>query len=112
MVPALSSFGWTMHRAVGTAAFIGLFIAIPGMASFVLMGISIPGRPTYSLGFIWLPGVLCLSVTSFFMAVVGAKTAGRINQKKLRKIFGILLSIVGLQLAHSGLMLGGFGILS
>lgn len=112
MVPALTSFGWTMHRAVGTAALIGLVIAIPGMASFVVMGLDMPGRPTYSLGFVWLPGVLCLSATSFFMAAIGAKTADKINRKKLRKIFGIVLSIVGVRLAYSGLMAGGFGILS
>ena len=112
MVPALTSFGWTMHSAVGTAAFIGLVIAIPGMASFVVMGLDMPGRPTYSLGFVWLPGVVCLSATSFFMAAIGAKTADKINRKKLRKIFGIVLSIVGVSLAYSGFMAGGFGILS
>ena len=112
MVPALTSFGWTMHRAVGTAALIGLIIAIPGMASFIVMGFDMPGRPSYSLGFVWLPGVVCLSATSFFTAAMGAKTADRINRKKLRKIFGIVLSIVGLRLAYSGLIEGGFGILS
>ena len=112
MVPALTSFGWTMHRAVGTAALIGLVIAIPGMASFIVMGFDMPGRPSYSLGFVWLPGVVCLSATSFFTAAMGAKTADRINRKKLRKIFGIVLSIVGLRLAYSGLIEGGFGILS
>ena len=112
MVPALTSFGWTMHSAVGTAALIGLVIAIPGMASFVVMGLDMPGRPTYSLGFVWLPGVICLSATSFFMAAIGAKTADKINRKKLRKIFGIVLSIVGVSLAYSGFMAGGFGILS
>ena len=112
MVPALTSFGWTMHRAVGTAALIGLVIAIPGMASFVVMGLDMPGRPTHSLGFVWLPGVVCLSATSYFMAAIGAKTADEINRKKLRKIFGIVLSIVGVRLAYSGLMAGGFGILS
>ncbi len=112
MVPALTAFGWTMHRAVGTAALIGLVIAIPGMVSFVVMGLNMPGRPFYSLGFVWLPAVVCLSATSFFMATIGAKTADRMNREKLRKIFGIILSIVGLRLAHSGLMAGGFGILS
>ena len=111
MVPALTSFGWTMHRAVGTAALIGLFVAIPGMVSFVVMGFDIPGRPSYSLGFVWLPGVVCLSATSFFMAAIGARTASRINRKKLRKIFGIVLSMVGLRLTYSGLMAGDSGIL-
>ena len=112
MVPTLTSLGWTMHKAVGTAALIGLVIAIPGMASFVVTGFDMTGRPTYSLGFVWLPGVVCLSATSFFMAAIGAKTADRINRKKLRKIFGIVLSVVGLHLAYSGLMAGGFGIFS
>ena len=43
------------------------------------------------------------------MAVIGAKTAERIDRDMLRKIFGILLSIVGLRLAYSGLLAGGFG---
>ncbi len=73
MVPSLTSFGWKMHRAVGTSALIGLVIAIPGMTSFVIMGTDVPGRPTYSFGYVWLPGVLCLTTTSFFMAIIGAK---------------------------------------
>lgn len=112
MVPSLTSFGWKMHRAVGTSALIGLVIAIPGMTSFVLMGMEVPGRPTYSFGYVWLPGVLCLTTTSFFMVIIGAKTADRINRDKLRKIFGIVLSIVGLRLAYSGFIAGGFGFLS
>ena len=109
MVPALTTFGWKMHRAVGTASLMGLIIAIPGMTSFAVMGIDMPGRPYYSFGYIWLPGALCLATTSFFMAVIGAKTAERIDRDMLRKIFGILLSIVGLRLAYSGLLAGGFG---
>ena len=112
MVPTLTAFGWTMHRAVGTAALMGLIIAIPGMTSFAVMGIDMPGRPTYSFGYIWLPGAFCLATTSFFMAVVGAKTADKMNRDKLRKIFGVVLSIVGLCIAYSGLMAGGFGFYS
>ena len=55
------------------------------------------------------PGVLCLTTTSFFMAIIGAKTADRTNRDKLRKIFGMVLSIVGLRLAYSGFVAGGFG---
>ncbi len=109
MVPTLTTFGWTMHKAVGTAALIGLVIAVPGMTSFAVMGIDMPGRPTYSFGYIWLPGALCLATTSFFMAVLGAKTAEKINRDKLRKIFGLVLSIVGLRLVYSGLLASGFG---
>ena len=110
MIPLLTAFGWTMHRAVGTAALIGLLIAIPGMTSFAVMGIDMPGRPTYSFGYIWLPGVLFLAATSFFMAVIGAKTAHKINRDKLRKIFGIVLSLVGLRLVYSGLSIGSFNV--
>ena len=42
MVPSLVSFGWKMHRAVGTSALIGLVIAIPGVTSFILMGMDVP----------------------------------------------------------------------
>ena len=112
MVPALIAFGWTMHKAVGTAALMGLLIAIPGMTSFAVMGADMPGRPTYSFGYVWLPGALCLATTSFFMAVVGAKTADKMNRDKLRKIFGTVLSIVGFRIAYSGLKAGGFGFYS
>ncbi|MDA9815696.1 sulfite exporter TauE/SafE family protein [Alphaproteobacteria bacterium] len=112
MVPALTSFGWTMHRAVGTASLVGLVIAIPGMISFILMGLDVPARPTYSLGFVWLPGVICIASTSFFMAGVGARTAYKTNRELLRKIFGIVLSIVGIRLVYSGYVAGGFSFLT
>jgi uncharacterized membrane protein YfcA len=38
-VPALTLFGYPIHRAVGTAAAIGVLIAVPGALGFVLGGL-------------------------------------------------------------------------
>jgi len=55
-VPVLSRFQVPMHRAVGTAAAIGIFISIPGALGFLINGWGVPERPPFSLGYVNLIG--------------------------------------------------------
>src|SRR5690606_21726503 len=55
-VPILAAFSYPMHRAVGTAAAIGMFISLPGAIGFLLHGLDEPGRPPLTLGYVNLIG--------------------------------------------------------
>ena len=52
-VPTLTLLDQPIHRAVGTAAGVGLLIAVPGALAFAWLGLGIPGRPPTSLGSRW-----------------------------------------------------------
>lgn len=109
-VPTLTAFGWPIHRAVGSAALLGLIISVPGMLSFIVVGWGVDGRPDWSLGYVWLPAALLISVPAFFMAPIGARTANRLDKARLRRIFGLFLALVSLRLIWSGLSAGAFGL--
>ena len=109
-VPTLTAFGWPIHRAVGSAALLGLIISVPGMLSFIAVGWAVEGRPDWSLGYVWLPAALLISATAFFMAPIGARTANKLDKTRLRRIFGLFLAVVSLRLIWSGLSAGAFGL--
>ena len=91
-------FGFPIQIAVGISSALIVFTATSGTLSYIILGQGIPNLPPYSIGyvnaFIWF----FLVVTSVVMAQVGAKVTHRIDAQKLRRIFGVLLIIVGLRM--------------
>jgi len=55
----------------------------------------------YTFGFIYLPAVLLISVVSFFTAPVGARMVHRLPVPVLKKIFAVLLVLLGLKMLFS-----------
>jgi len=100
-VPALTLFGYQIHRAVGTAAAIGVLIAIPGAIGFVLGGLGEPGRPWGSLGFANIVGVMCLIPTTLLAAPWGVALAHRLERRWLRLAFAGFLAATGTRMALS-----------
>lgn len=103
-VPMLTSFGWNMRRAVGSAALIGLVISVPGMLGFILAGLDAPGRPAGSLGYVYLPAAAVVALAAMITAPMGARVASRINKDRLRRIFAVFLMVVGGALVYEGLL--------
>ena len=93
-VPILISFGKNIHRAVGTSASIGFFIALPGFITYASTGWMIEGLPKYSLGYVNLPIVLTVASISVLTAPLGAKLSNKANKKTLKKIFAIFLLLI------------------
>lgn len=94
-VPFLVWCNVTIHRAIGTAAAIGLPIALAGTLGYVVNGWGEPGLPDYTLGYVYLPalaGIVCVSV---FTAPLGARLAHSLPVGKLKTVFAILLLVVG-----------------
>ncbi len=100
-VPFLSWCNVTIHKAIGTAAAIGLPIALAGTAGYIVNGWSSPQMPDYHLGFVYLPalaGIICISVLT---APVGARLAHSLPVDKLKRIFAILLFAMGTKMLWS-----------
>lgn len=100
-VPALTLFGYPIHRAVGTAAAIGVLIAVPGALGFILGGLGAPGRPWGSLGFANAVGVLCLIPTTLLAAPWGVALAHRLERRWLRWAFALFLAATGIRMLLS-----------
>ncbi len=90
-VPAQAMCSIPIHRAVGTAAVFGFFIALPGALGFLWSGLGVPDRPFASLGYISLPALLIIGIASVIAAPYGSGLAHRLNGLKLRRVFAVFL---------------------
>lgn len=97
-VPMLTLFGYPIHRAVGTAAAIGVLIAIPGAIGFSIAGLDAPGRPGWSLGYTSLIGVAVIIPATIATAPIGAALAHRLDRTWLRSAFAIFLAATGIRM--------------
>jgi uncharacterized membrane protein YfcA len=99
-VPLLSLCGYPIRRAVGTAAAIGLVIAVPGTIGFVIAGHSVPHRPPASLGYVSLAGVAVLTPLTMLAAPWGATLAHKIPARALRKAFAVFLALTACRMLY------------
>ena len=100
-VPFMIWCNVAVHRAIGTSAAIGLPIAIAGTVGFVINGWHHPQLPDYSIGFIYLPALFGIAAVSVLTAPLGVKLAHTLPVDKLKKIFALLLIVVGTRMLVS-----------
>ena len=94
-VPILKYFGYSIKRAIGSAAAIGFIIAFFGSIGFLISGSFLKAKIPLSIGFINIPAFLIFIPITMFMARIGANTVHKINKNNVTKLFGIFLFIVG-----------------
>lgn len=99
-VPFMAWCNVSMHRAVATSAAIGFPIAIAGAAGYMTGGHNATALP-HTVGFVHLPALGGLVAASVLVAPLGAKLAHRLPVAKLKKIFALLLYILGTKMAFS-----------
>ncbi|MEY1660985.1 sulfite exporter TauE/SafE family protein [Isoalcanivorax beigongshangi] len=90
-VPALNAFNYPMHRAVGTAAGIGMLISLPGALGFLWQGWQAPSLPPLSLGYVNLAGVALIVPLTMLVAPLGVRLAGRLDARHLQRLFALFL---------------------
>ncbi len=105
-VPFLVWHNVPLHRAIGTSAAIGFPIALAGSVGYIVHGLGVPGRPEWSLGFVSLPALVGIVLASVVTAPWGVRWAHALPVDRLRKIFALLLMVVGLRMLWSAL---GYG---
>ncbi|EON91328.1 hypothetical protein MARLIPOL_14160 [Marinobacter lipolyticus SM19] len=96
-VPYLSWCNVNMQQAVGTSAACGLPIAMAGALGNIWTGWGSAELPELSFGFIYLPALFGIILTSVLFARVGANLAHRLNARLLKRIFAIVLILVGIR---------------
>ena len=103
-VPSLVSFSVPIHKAVGTAAVLGLFISVPATIGLAFSGLDVPNRPPMSIGFVNLIAFFIMFPVTVFCAPFGVKIAHLINQRLLKIIFGGFLIVTSLKMLYSILL--------
>lgn len=97
-VPYLIWCNVDVRQAIGTSAACGLPIALAGVIGFIFTGLDNPSLPDWSLGYVYLPAVLCIISTSVIFAPVGARLANKLPIATLKKMFALLLAVIGLKM--------------
>jgi len=97
-VTAMTLFGVPIHRAVGTAAGLGVVISIPATIGFVLSGWSVPGRPPFSLGYVNLAGFVLMAPGTVLAAPFGARLAHSMGRTLLTRAFALFLVVTSLRM--------------
>ncbi len=96
-VPILKYFGYSINKAIGSAAAIGFLIAIFGAIGFLISGKYLQSNLPLSIGFLNVPAFLIFIPITTFMARIGAKTVHRIDKNKITKFFGFFLLVVSVK---------------
>ena len=93
-VPILKFFGYSINKAIGSAAAIGFLIALFGAIGFLITGSYLKTNLPLSIGFLNIPAFLIFIPITTFMARIGARTVHKIDKNKISKLFGIFLLII------------------
>tara|TARA_Y100000389_G_scaffold124051_1_gene121399 strand:+ start:62 stop:847 length:786 start_codon:yes stop_codon:yes gene_type:complete len=96
-VPILKFFGYSINKAIGSAAAIGFLIALFGSLGFLITGRYLNTDLPLSIGFLNIPAFLIFIPITTFMARIGARTVHKIDKRKITKYFGIFLLAISVK---------------
>lgn len=99
-VPFLAWCNVRFQQAIGTSAAIGLPIALAGAAGYAWAGQGVAALPAGSLGFIYLPALAAVASMSMVAAPWGARLTHRLPVLQLRRMFAVLLYLLGLYMVR------------
>jgi len=98
-VPTMTLLGATIHRAVGTAAFFGLLVSVPGTLGY-LFAKPEPALGGATIGLVSLIGVALIAPGSLLAAPLGARVAHALSKRALSRVFGAFLLIVAARMLY------------
>ncbi|MEE1674052.1 sulfite exporter TauE/SafE family protein [Agarivorans aestuarii] len=103
-VPLLTLYNYPAHKAVGTAAAIGLVISLPGALTMLALGTTPADAPVGTYGLINLIGFICIVPLTVLFAPLGAFVAAKLDANKLKKVFAVVLLVTGLRMLAQSLL--------
>ena len=97
-VPTLTFCNYPAHRAVGTAAAVGLIISLPAAVTMLIFGQAPADAPDGTIGLVNLIGFAAIVPLTVLFAPVGAGLASKLDAAKLKKVFAVVLLITGVRM--------------
>jgi uncharacterized membrane protein YfcA len=95
-VPIMTLSSVPIHRAVATAAGFGLIIALPSVIGFLFVHVN--GAPPWTIGAVNIPAFLVVIAMTTLTAPLGVKLAHALDPKPLKRVFGVFLTLVALNM--------------
>jgi uncharacterized membrane protein YfcA len=93
-IPFMLWCGVPMKKTIGTAALMGIPLAIVGSVGYIISGWNVPNLPADTLGFVSLIALAGLVCGSIFTAPIGARWTHRLPVPVLKRIFAGLLYVL------------------
>ncbi len=87
-----------MRNAVATSSACGLPIALAGAAAMIVTGWDHDALPADTLGYVYWPAVLVIIAATSIAAPLGAKMTHVLPINTLKRLFAIVLAIVGIRM--------------
>lgn len=98
-VPAMTLTGGPIHQAVGTAAFFGLLIALPGTLGY-LLATPDAAMPPLTVGLVSLVALAIVAPCTMLTAPFGARLAHTLPRRRLSQAFGVFLAVVAARMLY------------
>jgi len=95
-VPTMTLFGVPIHRAVATASGYGVIIAVPSVLGFLFADIEV--SPPLTVGAVNFGAFGVVVAMTLITAPWGAAIAHRMDPKPLKRVFGLFLILVALNM--------------
>jgi uncharacterized membrane protein YfcA len=102
-VPTMTLYGVPIHRAVATASGYGVIIALPAVIGFLFADIAV--APPLTVGAVNFGAFGVVVAMTLITAPWGAALAHRLDPKPLKRVFGVFLILVALNMLRK-VMLG------
>lgn len=93
-IPLMLACNVHMRNAIATSAALGLPIAIAGAVGYILTGLDKDHLPPLAIGYVYLPALIGLVIGTFITVPAGARAAHRMEVKRLKRIFSVILFIM------------------
>ena len=99
-VPSMTLCGEPVHKAVGTAALLGLWISVPATIGYLLAQPEVAAPLPWTIGWVSLPGFAIIAPVSWAAAPVGAHLAHSLDRRRLSAAFGAFLLLVAARMLY------------
>lgn len=101
-VPTMTLYGVPIHRAVATASGYGVIIALPAVIGFLFADIAF--APPLTVGAVNFGAFGVVVAMTLITAPWGAALAHRLDPKPLKRVFGVFLILVALNMLRKVLL--------
>ena len=91
----LTSYGWSIHAAIGVSAGVGILISLVGAVGYAIAGLPHQAQVLpFSVGFVSLLGVALMAPVAALAAPYGARLAHALSNRWLETAFALYLIAV------------------
>ena len=97
-VPILTAYSYPTHKAIGSAAGIGLIICLPAAIAMLIFGVTPIDAPLGTYGLVNLLAFVCIVPLTVIFVPLGAKLASIMDASFLKRVFAVVLLMTGLRM--------------